>query len=604
VSQDSEERPPLPQRPPALERLLRQRQERSAEADQESPQASDSAISSSPAGSTGSGQAVQPARDEAATADSSSLSTSQIWELENLRTRLDLAQEELADLRHIESSHQRLLALLEANAALLVSGDPQQLPARVLEIALDLVGAERAAFFRLNAEGTLQPSLVRPSGTSFNAISQSVVRDALIGRRSVIYQGRATREGFERQSILDLDLETVVATPLLAEETLLGVLYIDGTQAGRFGEADLPVLEVFSRLAAAGMQRLEELRQTREEKQLLELENRELKSALSERTQFGRILASSQSMKRVVEQLRRMCRYRTTVRIFGETGTGKELIARALHTESPWADKPFIAINCGAIPENLLEAELFGYMKGAFTGAVADKRGLFEEAQNGSLFLDEIGDMSFHLQAKLLRVLELGEIRRVGGTKDFKVDVRIIAASHQDLEALVESGKFREDLFYRLNALTVKLPPLRERPEDIALLAEHFLDTYSQRMQLERPRLGAGAIQVLQAQRWPGNVRQLEKCIERSLALSSGGEVMEAQEILLDDDPLGPREPLDPARGPANESLRAYVLRHERAKIGATLRAVDWKVTEAAKRLGISRQYLHRKIRDLDLRRE
>jgi len=520
------------------------------------------------------------------------------WERERLLAQLRDAQTRLAQLEGVATAHRRLIELREANAELLVAGEPALLPGRILAIGLDLVGAERAAFFRIGTDGAMRPAFASPEGVEFGEIRRSVVRDALVDKRSVVHQGRVARDGMERQSILDLELETVVATPLRARGRILGVLYLDGSRPGRFGEADVPVLEGFSRLAAAAMLRLEELEQARATSAQLQAENQELRSALGERTRFGSILAASPAMLRVIEQLRRISRYRSAVRIHGETGTGKELIARALHTESPWADRPFVVMNCGAIPETLQEAELFGYEKGAFTGADIAHPGFFEQAHGGTLFLDEVGDMPPALQVKLLRALETGELRRLGGLSEIKVDVRLVTATHVDLEKRIAAGSFREDLFYRLNVLSIELPPLRERPEDIALLAEYFLDRYAERLGLPRPRLLPAALRRLQQEPWPGNVRQLEKCIERSLALSEGGPLLRETDLVLD------ARPVDVPAGPSGEGLRELLLRVERDKLQRTLEECGGRVTTAAQRLGISRQYLHRRMRDLDLRRE
>ena len=538
---------------------------------------------------------IPETREEAGSA----ASTSADWELERLRGQLRQAQERLADLEGVEASHGRLIGLLEANAEFLVTAATEKLPGRVLAIGLELTGAERAAFFRIGKDGALRPALTRPEGAEFSAISRSVVRDALVGKETIVHQGRVAREGLERQSILDLDLETVVATPLMARDRLLGVLYLDGSRAGRFSRADIPVLEVFSRLAAAALLRLEELEQARATSVQLKVENEDLRTALGERTRFGNILAASPAMLKVIAHLRRICAYRSTVRIAGETGTGKELIARALHSEGPWADQPFVAINCGAIPETLLEAEIFGHEKGAFTGADQAKPGLFEQADGGTLFLDEIGDMPFQLQVKLLRVLEENEFRRLGGQSAIKVDVRVIAASHVDLEQRVAAGQFRSDLFYRLNVLSVKLPPLRERPEDVSMLAEHFLDYYAERLGVPRPRLAPSALRRLQREAWPGNVRQLQNSIQRSLALLGDGKVLGEDELVLDAHPGTAGVGASAREG---ESLKDLLARVEREHIARALEASGGRVTATAARLGISRQYLHRKLRDLGLR--
>jgi two-component system response regulator PilR (NtrC family) len=225
-------------------------------------------------------------------------------------------------------------------------------------------------------------------------------------------------------------------------------------------------------------------------------------------------------MQAVFSLIERIARTTSTVLIHGESGTGKELIARAIHFASPRASRRFLSINCGAMPENLLESELFGHERGAFTGAVRDKRGLFQEANHGTLFLDEIGEMTPTMQVKLLRALQEKVVRKVGGTEEEQVDVRIIAATNQDLEARIATGDFREDLYYRINVLPIHLPPLRQRREDIPLLVDFFLQKYCKQMDLPPKQISVEAIGMLESYDWPGNVRELENLIERALALS------------------------------------------------------------------------------------
>ncbi len=523
------------------------------------------------------------------------------FEIESLRGQLEVARQELIELRPLGVSHRKLIDLLQHNAELLIAGDPETLPGRVLQIALELVEADRAAIFRLSKKGALEIRLVRPENVEFSEISRSVVRDAIVEKRSVLHQGSAMHEGAERQSAVELDLQTVVATPLVARDRHLGVLYLDSKQGGRLGSADMPILEIFSKLAAAAMLRLEELQQVSGERRVLAAENRELKIALVSETRLDNILAASPQMMRVIDQIQRMARFRSSVVIHGESGTGKELVARALHNESPWADKPFKAINCAAMPDNLLESELFGHMQGAFTGADRDKAGLFEEVDGGTLFLDEIGDMSSSLQVKLLRVTENGEVRRVSSTESKEVDVRIISASHANLTQMVDEGSFREDLFYRLNVLTIEIPPLRERPEDVLLLAEFFLKKYATLMKVECPKLTPGAARRLQANSWPGNVRQLEKSMERTLALRDESGSLKEEELLLDIERPG-RGGANLDLGSPNETLKDFLGRMEREKLEAVMQRQGGRVTAAAKSLGISRQYLHRKLKEQGFR--
>ncbi len=265
-----------------------------------------------------------------------------------------------------------------------------------------------------------------------------------------------------------------------------------------------------------------------EERERLKEENRQLRGQAIAGTSFYGLTGRNPSMLALYDQIGRVADLKTTVLILGESGTGKELVARAIHMSGLRATRPFVALNCGAIPEPLLESELFGHVKGAFTGAVADKAGLFEQADGGTLLLDEVGEMPASLQVKLLRVLQEGEIRRVGATAPQRVDVRVISATARDLVAEVAAGRFREDLFFRLNVFTVQLPPLKERIDDLPLLADQFVQSISSRMGREpAPRITADALRHLMAYHWPGNVRELENVIERSLVLCDGDQLKE-----------------------------------------------------------------------------
>ncbi len=257
-----------------------------------------------------------------------------------------------------------------------------------------------------------------------------------------------------------------------------------------------------------------------EEKGHLVAENTELKSVIHEKFNFENIISQSSLMKDIFETVSRLAKFNTSVLIRGESGTGKELIARAIHHNSPRKGKPFIAINCGAIPENLMESEFFGHVAGAFTDARSEKKGLFEEANGGTIFLDEIGEMPIHLQVKLLRVLQEKQIQKVGSEKTKPTDVRIIAATLRDLEQDVENGRFRDDLYYRLDVVSILIPPLRDRPEDIPILVEHFIKKHSKKLKVKEKNISPEALRTLIQYNWKGNVRELENSIERGLVLS------------------------------------------------------------------------------------
>jgi DNA-binding NtrC family response regulator len=325
----------------------------------------------------------------------------------------------------------------------------------------------------------------------------------------------------------------------------------------------------------------------------LRRENENLRAQLRERYGLPGLVAQSPAMHAVLDLVERVAPTDATLLIQGESGTGKEVIAKAVHHASARAARPFVAVNCGAVPETLLESELFGYVRGAFTGATLNKLGLFEEAAGGTLFLDEIAEMPAALQVKLLRALQSGEIRRLGATQSATIDVRVIAATHGDLAALISQGTFREDLFYRLNVIQLVLPPLRDRREDIPALAEHFLARASGK--LGRPlRLAPATLERLLRYPWPGNVRELENAIERA-AILARGEVIEP-------DDLPPHVSAGLQLGPSPALPRQITLAEaERALILQTLERFGGNHTSAAEALGIGRTTLWRKLKEYGL---
>lgn len=332
----------------------------------------------------------------------------------------------------------------------------------------------------------------------------------------------------------------------------------------------------------------------------LAFENESLKRALHKETSFSNIIARSPRMLEIFDTIRKIADYKTTVLITGESGSGKELIARAIHFNSPRANKPFIAINCSAIPENLLESELFGYVRGAFTGANKDKKGLFEEATGGTLFLDEVGDLPLSLQVKLLRAIQEEEIRRVGANSSIKIDVRLIAATLKNLGEEIKKGSFREDLYYRLNVLPMHLPPLRERKEDIPLLVDTFLARFNKEMDKKVQRITPETLQHLSEYSWPGNVRELENTIERAMVL----EV--TQELRPESLPDSIRNvEINPAiRAAANElSIKKMMVIMEQELIKKALEKTGGNRTWAAKLLEISHRALLYKIKRYGLER-
>jgi len=332
-----------------------------------------------------------------------------------------------------------------------------------------------------------------------------------------------------------------------------------------------------------------------EERETLRRENRALREQIQKDNQFESILAKSKEMLEIFRTISKIADFKTTVLVTGESGTGKELVARAIHTRSSRKGQPFVAINCGAIPENLLESELFGHRKGAFTDASSDRRGLFEEATGGTLFLDEIGELPLNLQVKLLRVVQEETIRRLGDTKDVKVDVRIIAATHRDLTADVKAGRFREDLFYRIHVLSIHIPPLRERREDVNLLIDHFVTRNNARLGTNMRGLSPEVRRLLLEYAWPGNVRELENTIERAMVLAES-DIMQEGDL-----PERIRDALDPVQmqlASGELSVKKTTAAIEQILIRRALQKTKGNRTRAAELLEISHRALLYKIKD------
>jgi len=324
-----------------------------------------------------------------------------------------------------------------------------------------------------------------------------------------------------------------------------------------------------------------------------------LREEVWQQYRFEDLIGRSPAMRNIFSQITRIAKTKSTVLITGESGTGKELVARAIHINSPRANAPFVAINCAALPENLLESELFGHVKGAFTGAVESHPGKFERADGGTLFLDEVSSMSPALQAKLLRVLETQEFERVGGTNTIKVDVRIIAATNKNLEELIREGKFREDLYFRLNVVPIKIPPLRERREDIPLLVRHFVEKFCKEMGKKIKSISKAAMEALVEYDWPGNVRELQNIIERAVVLSEGDT------ITVNDLPFRPEIPtVQIGDLPYKEAKERLISRFERDYFEKLLKETGGNISQAARRAGMDRKNFYDKIKRLGLKVE
>ncbi len=444
-------------------------------------------------------------------------------------------------------------------------------------------------------ESRFVPMLARAresSGGEPVMMSRAVLRRVLKDRAAVL-AANARDELGSSESIMGAKIRSTIGVPLWRGDKILGVLECDNrASAGIFQERDLDLLLVLCGQAALAIDNALLHQELKLAEEKLRGENRYLKGRQPDVT-FDRIVGDSPAMRAVFTQLEKVIDTRATVCIMGETGTGKELVANAIHHGSKRREKMFVAQNCAALPENLLESELFGHKKGSFTGADHDKKGLFEIADGGTLFLDEIAEMAMTLQAKLLRVLQEGEVRPVGASKSRIVDVRIICATNKSLEKEVETGRFRQDLFYRLMVFPIQLPPLRERAEDIPLLVQHFLRKYTSEMRKSVGGVSQEALNHLCAHGWPGNIRELENEIQRLTIQVEDGEIIRPEHLSPQ---IRKVESLVERIAPPKGTLKDMMEHLERWLLIQALREHGNNKTQTAAALGITREGLHKKL--------
>jgi Nif-specific regulatory protein len=433
-------------------------------------------------------------------------------------------------------------------------------------------------------------NLEKETEADAEAFSRRIVSQAELGESVLALDAGQDDRFKDFKSVSLFRIRSLMCVPLRSRGRIIGTVYLDSRRQGKpFTVEDLRFVEAFADHAALA---LENARRRAE----LELENRRLKAVLGERAGYGKIVGRSPAMQQVFNLLERIADSDVTILIQGESGTGKELVARALHFNGPRKDKVFISENCAALPETLLESELFGHVKGAFTGADRDRAGLFEQAHGGTLFLDEVGDTSPAMQARLLRVLQEGELRRVGGDHPIKVDVRVITATNKDLQAEIAAGRFREDLYYRLAVVPVQLPPLRERVGDVPFLTGHLLEQIASARGRVTPRIDADVLDAMERYPWPGNVRQLENVLRRVSLLGSDKTI--TREVIESDSDLT-RMFLgkEAATGPVLSMVKT-----EQEQIRRALDAAGGNRDRAARLLGISRATIYRKMREYSLR--
>ncbi len=513
-----------------------------------------------------------------------------------------------------EREWRKLVRLQEINQWLNSELDPKRLLDLIMDIVIDLTRAERG-FLILDRNGTHdivvarnidREEVRRPSFKISHSIAERVHQT---GKPVITEDALNEVELSAFSSVSDLKLKSVLCVPFRIKDRMIGTLYLDPRfEKGKFTDDDLKILEAFSNQAAIALENSRLLEEVRSARDALEQLNAELAGKLRAREEeiealrregdledesfrhdYRGVLGRSPAMRRVLRLLDRVIDTELPVILSGESGTGKELFARLIHENGPRKRGPFVSLNCGAIPAPLLESELFGHVRGAFTGAVRDKLGLFEAAHRGTLLLDEVAEMESLMQTKLLRALENGEIQPVGASSSRRVDVRIVSATNRDLEGAVASGSFREDLNYRLKGFVVEIPPLRERTGDIPLLVDAFLDRIASETGAPRKTIRPQALRLLERHRWPGNVRELQNAVRRLVALSE----VDIDEGLVHREYLSHAE----AGAPGSPYLGKTLSQIERGAIVTALEANAWRKAEAARQLGISRRTLYDKMK-------
>jgi transcriptional regulator with GAF, ATPase, and Fis domain len=495
---------------------------------------------------------------------------------------LNLQPESLAALPQSARMARNLSALLRISRAIGSLRDEESLPWQLLGMIFDVIPAERGAILLMEEDSLEIRSRVawdRVSGPDHPVhVSQTVVRRVAEEGVSLLDSGARGDERGQGPAFL--------CVPMVSKERAIGLIYLESrSPAASFTEGDLQLLSAIAGLGVIGIENARQFER-------LGNENQRLRAEVSlTHDMVGR----SARMREVYQFIERVAVSDSTVLICGESGTGKELAARAIHKNSPRKSQAFVALNCAALTETLLESELFGHEKGAFTSAVSQKKGFLEVAEGGTIFLDEIGELSPILQAKLLRVLQEREFVRVGGTRPIKMNVRFLAATNKDLQKTVREEKFRSDLFHRLNVISITLPGLREHAEDIPALAEHFAARYAKRCNRIVRGISEQAVACLMQYDWPGNIRELENAMERAV-------VVGASETILPEDL--PETVLESAKGGGNAPAKYHeaIRNLKKQLIQSSLEQAGGSITEAAKLLGVHANYLHRLMRNLELR--
>ncbi|MCB9208045.1 MAG: sigma 54-interacting transcriptional regulator [Ignavibacteriales bacterium] len=473
-------------------------------------------------------------------------------------------------------------ALYNLSQTLNSSSQEKSFIENVIDILVDVTNAERGLFAKYDHE-TAKFSIVsarnvkRQNISDLSNFSSSVMQQVVNKSKPVLYHDVQSNPKLTQFESVQLhNIKSILGVPVKREDKIWGVILVDSQKDRKeFTDKNLLFLQFFSNLVSISFEKIFEIENLADE-------NIRLKNVLESVEKIPDMVGESKPMRELSKTIHRVANTEATVLILGESGSGKDLVARAIHKLSTRKDKPYLAQFCGSIPDSLLESELFGYVKGAFTGAAKDKKGLFEIADKGTFFLDEIADISSALQAKLLRVIENKEIIRLGDTQVKKVDVRILAATNKNLKKLVEEGKFREDLFYRLNVFPIKVPSLRERKDDIHLLAQNFVEVTGDK----NLKLHVSAVKKLENYAWPGNVRQLNNVISRSIILSSDG-IIKDEHIALED---------EKSDNDSQKTLREL----EKKILLERLEEFQGNKTLTAKSLDVSVRWIQKKLKEFE----
>jgi transcriptional regulator with GAF, ATPase, and Fis domain len=495
------------------------------------------------------------------------------------------------ELPPTSSVARNLNALLKISRIIHAIRDVNELQAQLLDLIFEVVPAGRGAILLADREGHEFNSTfarMRQSGKApLVRVSRTVARQVLEQGIAILGSDVLNDQDLKQvESLAASQVRSLLCVPLTVFQRVIGCIYLDSdTLNKRLHEEHLQLVTAIAGISAVALENARRLRWLEEENERLTVEITQDRSLVGEGTR----------MKQVYQFLNRVAPTDATVLIDGESGTGKELAARAIHRNSPRANKPFVAINCAAIPESLLESDLFGHERGSFTGAGTQKKGRFEIADGGVVFLDEVGELAASLQVKLLRVLQEREFERVGGTHPIKVDIRLLAATNQNLERAVREGKFRQDLYYRLAVLEITMPTLRERREDIPMLVRHFVQKHAKRCKVKPRPISRQALACLVQYDWPGNVRELENAVEHALVLGSSEMILpeDLPESLLERDP--PPEMTEAKYHAAVKELKKQLIRD-------AVEQTQGSYADAARILGVHPNYLHRLIRNLELK--